>query len=145
MSIARTVLRRGFAMGVSVLSVACGFMLVFRMGTSEILPSVPTGELLAFLGLMILPGLAIWAVAADRSARSGLVSSAEHAHTHSGEATDIHPAANQAAAGEMQGADVSDTEWSEHDAHGRPAPERHRRRADVVVRREVGPGVRRAG
>lgn len=131
-------------MGVSLLSVASGFVLVFRMGTSEILPSVPTGELLAFLALMVLPGLALWALVADRSVRAGHFAAQAGSGASRAPSIDEQVVVAPATESETAAADEGQ-DWPEHDAHGRPSPERHRRRAEVVTRQTVPPSIRRAG
>ncbi len=61
---------RWAGVGVSCLvSVGLGLALVFRVVTPETLSRVHTPELLAMMGLLVMPGLAAWAIHTERRIR----------------------------------------------------------------------------
>ncbi len=56
------------AVGIGVGSILAGLILAFRLVTPGVVERLPTNELLALLGLIVLPGATLWAYCADRHA-----------------------------------------------------------------------------
>lgn len=64
---------------VGAISIIAGLMLIFRLGTPRNLERLHTWEIVAMLGLLVLPALTVWAFYADvRARRAEMLSDALH-------------------------------------------------------------------
>ncbi len=134
MSISHGFLRRALAGFVCVVSVAAGFALVFRSSASDVLPSVPTPQLVGLLALMVLPGCVLLLARADRAAQ---VDAQAQSATHRRQDLAAARGPVEAPASDLDGLRMQMGDAARAHAPTRPgedASDRHRRRIDAGPR-----------
>lgn len=62
--------RRALIALVAALSLACGMLLVFKLGTPDAIVRLHTAELIAMLALFVLPWITLWAFGSEARAQS---------------------------------------------------------------------------
>lgn len=139
MSVSHGLLRRVLAALVCVVSVAAGFALAFRSSASDVLPNVPTPQLLGLLALMALPGCVLMLARADRAAQRDAAAklAATATTTDTIEQTALTSDIEQtAAANAARGVPAVGGDAREHapTRPGEDSVERHRRRSDLATR-----------
>jgi hypothetical protein len=118
------------------LSLAAGFVLVFRLATPATAAGLPTVDLLGLVGLLVLPPLAAWAFAFDRRTARRLAAVPEPGAEPA--PAEPAPAARPASTLEAKPADFGRREA----VPGRTLLDRHRRRQPEPAKREHAPSRR---